>query len=149
MSWLKDCKRESTPFFLDLYIRKVEDTFKMLRQAIEEDTGCAWEPEMFWRFLNCYSIEDGKKLYDEVMKYSYDHSASKGITLQQMLYERIIDHNAIVSLWEKDKDDSQCSAFVWKGMFWKLPEEYKNRIGQIHSVISSWGDDIHIELAKE
>ena len=151
MSWLEKFKSESMPLSLDLYTREIEDTLKMVTQAIEEDTCCAWEPEMSWNFLHCYSIEDGEKLYDEVMKYSYDHSSSKGITLQQMLCEEIIDHNSIVSLWEKDKDDPHLSNLIWKGMFWKLPEKYKNRIGQIHGVLPDLrhpisGDDVHIEL---
>ncbi len=149
MSWLEKFKNESMPSSLTLYIREIEDTLKMIKQAVEEDTQCVWEPEMHWKFLHCYSIEDGEKLYDEVMKHSYDHSASKGITLQQMLTEGVIDHNAIVTLWERDQNPHY-SNLVWKGEFWKVPEEYKSRVGQVHGVMPDpkdmWGDDVHIEL---
>ena len=150
MSWLEKFKNESMPSSLELYVREINDALKMVKQAVEEDTCCAWEPEMSWNFLHCYSIEDGEKLYDEVMKYSYDNNGSRGIALQQMLCEGIIDHNSIVSLWEKDKENPCNSSLVWKGEFWRLPEEYKNRVGQIHGVMSdpkdAWDDDVHVEL---
>lgn len=147
LSWLEKFKSESMPFSLDLYAEEIGDTLKMVRQAVEEDTQCAWEPAMLWNFLHCSSIEDGEKLYDKVMRYSYDHSSSKGITLQQMLTEGIVDHNAIVSLWEKDASAPQFSNLVWKGEFWKLPSEYEGRLGQIHGVLhDSFSDDVHIEL---
>ena len=157
LSWLKEYKDknrfEFSEPYADEFLTDIEDTLKMVRQAVEEDTQCAWEPRMVQKFLHCSSIEDGERLYDVVMGYAYDHSSSKGVTLQQMLYEGIVDHNAVVSLWEKDEKDPHYSNQVWKGEFWKLPLGYKNRIGQIHGVMSdpkdSWGDDVHIELAPE
>ena len=153
MSWLEKFKSENMPPSLDLYTREIEDTLRMVKQAVEEDTQCAWEPEMHYEFLHCYSIEDGEKLYDSVMKHSYNNYCSKGITLQQMLYEEIINHNSIVSLWEKDEDNPHYSNLLWKGEFWELPEMYKDRIGQIHGVMPDpkniWSDDVHIELLPE
>lgn len=150
MSWLERFKNESIPASLDIYSREIEDILKMVRQAVEEDTCVCWEPEMSKAFLNCLTISEAAELYDVVMDYAYDHSSSKGVTLQQMLYEGIIDHNAVVSLWEKDEKDPRYSNRVWKGEFWKLPLGYKDRIGQIHGVMSdpkdAWGDDVHVEL---
>lgn len=153
-SWLEKFKNESMPSSLDLYVREIEDTLKMIRQVMEEDTQCTWEPEMLQEFLHCYSIEDGARLYDNVMKYSYNGCSSRGITLQQMLYEEVVDHNAVVSLWEKDEDNPHYSNQAWRGEFWKLPLKYKDRIGQIHGVVSDpdhplESDDVHIELLPE
>lgn len=154
LSWLKEYKDKSrfefSEPYADEFLTDIEDTLKMVRQAVEEDTQCVWEQETHRKFLHCSSIEDGEKLYDKVMEYSYNNNSSRGITLQQMLYEEIIDHNSIVSLWEKDDDDPHYSNLVWKGEFWKLPSEYENRVGQIHGVMSDpkdiWGDDVHVEL---
>ena len=140
LSWLKEYKDknrfEFSEPYADEFLTDIEDTLKMVRQAVEEDTQCAWEPRMVQKFLHCSSIEDGERLYDVVM-----------------LYEGIVDHNAVVSLWEKDEKDPHYSNQVWKGEFWKLPLGYKDRIGQIHGVMSDpkdgWGDDVHIELLPE
>ncbi len=158
LSWLKEYidknKFEFSEPYTDEFLTDIEDILKMVRQAVEEDTQCVWEPGMLQRFLYCSSIEDGEKLYDEVMEYSYNNVSSKGITLQQMLCEEIINHNSVVSLWEKDENAPHYSNLVWKGEFWKLPPEYKNRIGQIHGVMPDLRhpiscDDVHIELLPE
>ena len=89
LSWLKEYidknKFEFSEPYTDEFLTDIEDILKMVRQAVEEDTQCVWEPGMLQRFLYCSSIEDGEKLYDEVMEYSYNNVSSKGIALQQML----------------------------------------------------------------
>lgn len=151
LNHLNQFKEESMPSpYLDLYTREIDDAINMIRQALEEDTCACWKPEMRQKFLECPDIYEAEKLYDQVMEHSYNHSASRGVTLQQMLTEGIVDHNAVVTLWERDKENPHYSNLVWKGEFWKLPSEYKNRAGQIHGVMSdpkdTWGDDVHVEL---
>lgn len=69
-----------------------------------------------------------------------------------MLYSGAVDHNALVGIWEKDEKEPHYSNRVWKGMFWELPEEYKDRIGQVHSILSdgvSESDIVNIELREK
>lgn len=140
--------RKSTFCKLVKAIRKISDipsnyeSKNMLVQALEEDS-CAAFGDIYKMVEN--ENLDPEIIWEQMMKNSYLNCAPKGVNLKEMLYEGIIDSNAIIAISELyDEEDDYYYERVWEGMAHELPLQYTERLGQIHGVISDdiWKSDI-------
>ena len=87
------------------------------------------------------------------MKYKnmkYFETTGKPVLTVGEVVGWIVDHNAIVALWEEDKTDPHYSNRIYKGMGHKIPPHLKEyKVDRIFSSIPETvleGDVVNIEV---